>query len=145
MIGMVLTAVFGGVLIGAGISDAMTFRIPNTLPLILVGVFALNAITSSMPYADVLWHVAAGAIVLAAGTALFAWNKIGGGDVKLAAAVALWVGTSWLMALLFLISLVGLVLALAVIVLRLYGFAAKASLPYGVAIAGGWLLLFLVD
>ena len=40
----------------------------------------------------ILLHVAAGAAVLAVTFALFAFGWIGGGDAKLAAATALWLG-----------------------------------------------------
>lgn len=138
-----LTALFGGVLIGAAASDVMTLRIPNLLSLALVALFAVHVVTSEMPLMDILWHLTAGAIVLGGGMALFAWGKFGGGDAKLIAAVALWVGASLLMPLLILVSLVGLVLAVVVLALRSRGLAIK-KLPYGVAIAGGWLLLFFI-
>jgi prepilin peptidase CpaA len=139
----VLTALFGGVLIGAAASDVMTLRIPNLLSLALVALFAVHVVTSQMPLMDILWHLTAGIIVLGGGMALFAWGKFGGGDAKLIAAVALWVGASLLMPLLILVSLVGLVIAVVILALRSRGLAIN-KLPYGVAIAGGWLLLFFI-
>jgi prepilin peptidase CpaA len=139
----VLTALFGGVLIGAAASDVMTLRIPNLLSLALVALFAVHVVTSEMPLMDILWHLTAGIIVLGGGMALFAWGKFGGGDAKLIAAVALWVGASLLMPLLILVSLVGLVIAVVILALRSRGLAIN-KLPYGVAIAGGWLLLFFI-
>jgi prepilin peptidase CpaA len=139
----VLTALFGGVLIGAAASDVMTLRIPNLLSLALVALFAVHVVTSQMPLMDILWHLTAGTIVLGGGMALFAWGKFGGGDAKLIAAVALWVGASLLMPLLILVSLVGLVIAVVILALRSRGLAIN-KLPYGVAIAGGWLLLFFI-
>jgi prepilin peptidase CpaA len=139
----VLTALFGGVLIGAAASDMMTLRIPNVLSLALVALFAVHVVTSEMPLMDILWHLTAGIIVLGGGMALFAWGKFGGGDAKLIAAVALWVGASLLMPLLILVSLVGLVIAVVILALRSRGLAIN-KLPYGVAIAGGWLLLFFI-
>jgi prepilin peptidase CpaA len=155
MMHMLLTAVIGGVVIGAAISDAMTFRIPNAFPLILVGLFLVSAITT-IPTDALLWHVVAGVAVLVAGMGLFALNVIGGGDAKLLAATSLLAGPVLLMPLVMFISLAGLALALTIYLLRaigvaawlqrrgMRGFAGCRMCPYGVAIAGGWVLLFVV-
>jgi prepilin peptidase CpaA len=152
---MLLTAVIGGVVIGAAISDAMTFRIPNAFPLILVGLFLVSAI-ATIPTDALLWHVVAGIAVLVAGMGLFALNVIGGGDAKLLAAISLLAGPFLLMPLVMFISLAGLALALTIYLLRaigvaawlerrgMGGFAGGRMCPYGVAIAGGWVLLFVV-
>ena len=152
---MLLTAVIGGVVIGAAISDAMTFRIPNAFPLILVGLFLVSAITT-MPTDALLWHVVAGVAVLVAGMGLLALNVIGGGDAKLLAAISLLAGPFLVMPLVMFISLAGLALALTIYLLRaigvaawlerhgVRGFAGGRMCPYAVAIAGGWVLLFVV-
>jgi prepilin peptidase CpaA len=150
---MLVAAIVGGLMIGAAISDAVTLRIPNAFPLILVGLFFANAVFIAMPLDVVLWHLVAGVLVLAVTMALFGINVIGGGDAKLLTAISLWAGTSLLMPLIMMISLAGLVIALGIYLLRsigvadrlakrgILGFAAGRMCPYGVAIACGWLLL----
>ena len=142
MLTAMLLVVYGSVVIGAAVSDAMTLRIPNAFPLVLVGLFGIQAFVIGMPLDAVLWHILVGFVVLLAGMGLFAWNVIGGGDAKLAAAVFLWFGISLFIPLLLLISLSGLVVAVMIYVLHTKGLLQRGSmLPYGVAIAGGWLLL----
>jgi prepilin peptidase CpaA len=92
-----------------------------------------------------LWPaLAAGAGVLAGGTALFAAGLVGGGDVKLAAAVAVWVGTGALSEFLVVTTLAGGLLALAMLPaqlwrrLRGHGQAGR-GVPYGVAIVAAAL------
>jgi prepilin peptidase CpaA len=153
MMHMLVTAIVGGLMIGAAISDAVTLRIPNAFPLILVGLFVANAVFIAMPLDVVLWHVVAGVAVLVVSMLLFYLNAIGGGDAKLLAAISLWAGTGLLMPLIMMISLAGLAVALGIYLLRsigiadrlakrgILGFAAGRMCPYAVAIAGGWLLL----
>ena len=61
---------------------------------------------------DMAYHVGAGLLVLAIGVLLFIPGWIGGGDAKLAAAVALWLGFENLFSYLFCVALAGGSLAL---------------------------------
>ena len=56
---------------------------------------------------DVLLHLGAGAVVLAVTFTFFSRGWIGGGDAKLAAATALWLGFDQLMNYLLYASLFG--------------------------------------
>src|SRR5579862_1049743 len=76
----------------AASSDLFTMTIANRISLILVGGFFLLAAMTGMSGIDVLWHVAAGSAVLVTAFVLFSCGWIGGGDAKLAAATALWLG-----------------------------------------------------
>lgn len=74
---------------------------------------------------------------------LFALRMMGGGDVKLLAAVALWIEPTWFLQLLVVMALVGGVLTIvlgAVHVIRRE--RHRLAVPYGVAIsaAGLWVL-----
>lgn len=136
-------------------SDARSLRIPNGVSLALLGVFVPTALVAGLGLEAMAWHVAAGALVLVVGIALFAFGLFGGGDAKLLAAVALWVGWSDLLPLIFAVALVGGVLSLAVILLRkglgrwpdwlvksAEGlFAANKAVPYGIAIAIGAMIV----
>ena len=76
----------------AASSDLLTMTISNRVSLILVGSFFVLAVWSGMPLAAIGMHVAAGLAVLVVTFIFFARGWIGGGDAKLAAATALWLG-----------------------------------------------------
>jgi prepilin peptidase CpaA len=152
----VLIDCIGGVLIAAAISDVISLRIPNFMAVALVAFFAVYVIAAAVPLNVVIWHVMSGALVLAVGMGLFAFGLFGGGDVKLLAAVALLVGWSSLILLLFVVSLVGGILAVVIAALRLrqsrhclsaMGLRSaifegeRAYVPYAVAIAAGWFIV----
>ena len=81
----------------AASSDLFTMTISNRVSLILVGGFFALAFWSGMSPNDVLSHVGAAFAVLAVTFVFFARGWIGGGDAKLAAATALWLGFDHLM------------------------------------------------
>ena len=92
-----LLLVFPALMAYAAASDLLTMTIPNRLSLALVAAFAVFAVASGLSAHAALLHVAAGAAVLALTFALFGFGWIGGGDAKLAAATALWLGFDTLM------------------------------------------------
>src|SRR5271163_4034926 len=76
----------------AAAMDLLTMTIPNRLCAALaVGYFILAAILG-VPMQGVLFNISCGAAVLILTFGLFALGWIGGGDAKLAAATALWLG-----------------------------------------------------
>lgn len=87
-------------------------------------------------------------LAIAAGTfavlaALFAFGAMGGGDVKLLTAVALWIEPLWFLKLVIVMALAGGVLTLifgGIHVMRKQ--RDKVAIPYGIAIsvAGLWVL-----
>jgi prepilin peptidase CpaA len=150
---IVVLSGYGGLLATAVITDVGWLRIPNLVPLLLAVLFVVAQILSPQP--NWLSHLAAGLLVFAVGFGLFAWGKLGGGDVKLIAVVALWHGLWLLPALLLLIGLAGGVVALACIAVRQSGIGTYlaahgidavslqdgAGVPYAVAIAAASALL----
>ena len=66
-------------------------RLANASLALAAGFLAL-ALLSGMPFLDILSHIGAGATVLVIAFGCFAMGWIGGGDAKLAAATALWIG-----------------------------------------------------
>lgn len=129
--------------------DLTCFRIPNLVSLGLAALFPLAVLLSPVPV-PWGWHLAAGAIVLTAGMGLFALKLLGGGDVKLMAAAALWLGMNSLGLYLLLVSVAGAALTLVLLALRpaLAGLGERmpvlrprAGIPYGIAIAAGGLML----
>jgi prepilin peptidase CpaA len=95
--------------------DLKDLRIPNWLVLAVLGVFLVAGLWG-LPFETYLWRLLAGAVVLAIGFALFAAGLIGGGDAKMAAALAPFVAAEDVPALLLLYAVVTLGLLL---VLRL--------------------------
>ncbi len=97
---------FGALLLAAGWSDVLNLRIPNVIPLAILLLFALELLLGGRVQ-DPLGHLQAMLLALAGLVPLFALNMLGGGDVKLLAAVALWLGMSKLAALLILVGIAG--------------------------------------
>lgn len=142
--------------VAAAASDVMTMRIPNWLNAVLALSMVPAALIAGMPLDTLLWHLLTGLLVLGIGFGLFAAGVIGGGDAKLMAAVALWIGWQQVVAFLIITALAGGVLAVAmklwqaVRVAHEAGglpwfkrvFRADLDLPYGVAIAAGCLAVY---
>ena len=131
--------IFCVAMIFAGLRDLTTMTIPNWLTLMLAVIF-----------------FAAAAMTLLIGMILFARGWIGGGDAKLMAAVALWLG--WAQALPYFVvaSIFGGALTLAILGYRnlpLPAFVMRhdwamrlhdrtEGVPYGLALAAAALLIF---
>ncbi|WP_293907059.1 prepilin peptidase [Phenylobacterium sp.] len=141
------------VLIAAG-QDALSFMIPNWIPLALAVVFPFAALAAGVSLPTIGLNAGVGAIALAAGVVMFALRWVGGGDAKLLAAAALWLGWPAIPTFLFAAALAGGVLAILLLTLRsaavrpmvLLGPSWMVRLaepgegvPYGVAIAAGAL------
>jgi len=135
--------------------DLASFTIPNVLSLVLIALFAAFVATAGMPLAAVGWHGLAGAVGLLVGFTLFAFGFVGGGDAKLFAGVALWLGFGSLLDFALAASLFGGGLALALLSLRSIPLPAtlagqswlirlhdeKSGIPYGVALSAGALVV----
>jgi prepilin peptidase CpaA len=117
------------------ILNAVTGPIALCAPLFwyATGTFTLEGIAS---------HLAVGAAVFAFFVLLFRFGGMGGGDVKLFSALALWFNWIWVMRLLLVASLLG-----ALVTIIFWGIhkakrqEGHARIPYGVAIslAGLWV------
>ena len=140
----------------AASSDLFTMTISNRVSLILVGGFFALAFWSGMSPNDVLSHVGAAFSVLAVTFVFFARGWIGGGDAKLAAATALWLGFDHLMEYLLYASIFGGILTLAMIRFRLMPLPdaiarqdwvkrlhkLDGGVPYGIALAAAALFIY---
>src|SRR5262249_60031406 len=90
----------------AASSDLLTMTISNRISLILLAGFFLLAGLTGMPAAALGMHLGAALLVFTATFVMFACGWLGGGDAKLAAAPALWLGfgrllTSFIFAVVF--------------------------------------------
>lgn len=152
-----LLMVFPALVILGGVGDLVSYRIPNWISLALATGFGLAAVAVGIPVSTVGLNLAVGAAALAAGVALFALGWIGGGDAKLFAAAALWIGWPGALSFMAVTGVAGGGLALVLLSLRapalrplvLAGPAwftrlgePGESVPYGVAIAIGALTAF---
>ena len=82
---------FPAVMAFAASSDLLTMTIANRVSIILVAGFGALAVLTGMSAAGLMSHVGAAAVVLSVVFVFFACGWIGG-DAKLAAATALWLG-----------------------------------------------------
>ena len=78
----------------AASTDLFTQKISNLVPAMLTVGFCILAVLDGMPITDIGSHVGVGFAVLGVATVFFARGWCGGGDVKLAAATALWFGST---------------------------------------------------
>lgn len=92
---------------------------------------------------DVAWQLGVALLSFAVLAGLFALRAMGGGDVKLLTALALWIQPLWFLKLVVMMALIGGVLT---VVFGAWHVARrrreKLAIPYGVAIssAGLWVL-----
>lgn len=136
--------------------DLFTMTIPNRLSLALTAAYFALALAFGVPMASIVSNVSCGFAVLALAFGLFAMGWVGGGDAKLAAATALWLGWANLLQYGLLVSLVGGAITVGFIVLRRAPLPAslgktpwiarlhdaKAGIPYGIALAIGGMLIY---
>jgi prepilin peptidase CpaA len=91
---------------------------------------------------DVAFQLGGAILVFGLFAIAFALGAMGGGDVKLVAAIALWLPGQSVLALLFIMSIAGGALTLAMLIRhKLRHTAGQLEIPYGVAIAFGGLWL----
>lgn len=143
-----LLILFPFLTIYAAFSDLFTMTISNKISVILIVGFMVFAVLLGMDWETIAWHWAMFGIVLAAGFALFALNVMGGGDVKLAASTALWLGWEHTLDYILLTSILGAFLSIAIVLFRAnhlpmalerVGWISrmhdtKSDVPYGVAL-----------
>ena len=156
IVDFILLVAFPAAMIYAAVSDLLTMTIPNKLSLMLVVAFLLVATASGLPWVTVAQHLGVGALVLFVCFGLFAFGWIGGGDAKLAAATALWLGSGSLVDYLLVSTIAGGLLTLMILFIRaqpLPAFALNwgwvlrlhdrnAGVPYGIALAGAALAVY---
>jgi len=148
---------FAALVIAAAVRDLATFTIPNWISLALTLAFAPAALVAGVSLADIGVGFGVGAAMLALGAGMFALGWVGGGDAKLMASAALWVGLKGLAPFAIYTALAGGALALGLVALRSAWLRPIAnagpawtqrlatpgeSAPYGVAIAAGALAAF---
>lgn len=140
----------------ASLLDLTCYRIPNWLTVGLTLLFLPAAVLAGLSWHDILMHYGVGLAVLLVTFTLFSLGWFGGGDAKLAAAMACWMGLNQVFPFLLATSLAGGVLAFLIItfrwlplpriasgnaiLLRLHD--RKEGIPYGIALGAAALLVF---
>jgi prepilin peptidase CpaA len=139
----ILLIALAALLLVAAAIDVRTFTISNRLNLTVALLAPVYWLSIALPiWPGVGIQLAAGAGVFALLAAAFFAGMMGGGDVKLAAALALWFSPASTLKFLVLMSLAGGVLTLAVMALhRMKRREGRPEIPYGVAIAFGGLVI----
>ena len=138
--------------------DTTRYIIPNWLVGLLLATYAFAVFTAPFPV-DWKMAMAGMAVTLACGYIIFALKFMGAGDIKLITALALWVGLQNLPDFLFITSVIGGVLSLALWGGRkLLPYVPQcpkkdnlprilqdgAPVPYGVAIAIAFLIMMWI-
>lgn len=160
--------IFCSLLLWAIISDVRNYILSNKLCLsvtflyfIFLGALYINGTFPSLSY--ILYSIGIAALIFIILATLFAFNLIGGGDVKLIPAVALWAGPSLTIKFLLITTICGGVVSVGIIVLNYFKkkkiqskssenvnyFMPKSSeleneennIPYGIAISIGGLVI----
>jgi prepilin peptidase CpaA len=140
----ILLGLLAAMLIAAAVVDLRSRTIPNGLNLAI----ALLAIpfwwATGLPvWPEAALQIGIAALVFGLFAIAFALGAMGGGDVKLLGALALWLPWQAVLVLLVIMSLAGGVLTLVMVVRqRLARREGRPEIPYGVAIAfaGLWLI-----
>lgn len=144
LLSAVLLATLAALLLWAAVTDLRSRIISNRLNAaiaLLAPVYWLSLGLS--PWPEMAIQLAIGLLVLMMFATLFAMGMMGGGDVKMLGAIALWLPWTTLLWLLLLMTLIGGVVTLAAVghhhLSRRMG---RVETPYGVAIAlaGLWVI-----
>ena len=153
---LVILLFFPAAMAMAASMDLLTMTIPNRLCMALAVGYLVLAIAVGVPAHAILYNLSCGLVVLALTFALFSLGWIGGGDAKLAAATAMWLGWGAIADYGLSSAIYGGVLTLAIIVARRISLPAwmsaqgwiarlhnaKTGIPYGIALAVAGIMVY---
>ncbi len=157
MLQLATLVLFPALMAYAASSDLITMTISNRISIALLFGFVALGLAGGLSWqVIVVDHLACGAAVLALTFALFAFGWIGGGDAKLAATTAVWLGWSNLFDYGLAASFLGAVLTFGIIYFRKFALpqalegrdwlarlhAAGNGVPYGIALAAAGLAIY---
>jgi prepilin peptidase CpaA len=151
-----MVLIFPAAMALAAAMDLLTMKIPNRLSAALAIGYLAVALVLRVPAHEIVMHALCGAAMLIVTFAMFNLGWIGGGDAKLAAATALWLGWTPLADYGLASALTGGALTLAILMARrltlppfLASHAwiarlhdAKTGIPYGIALALGGMIAY---
>ena len=138
-----LLAALAIALLVAAFTDLRRRQIDNWLNAAIALGAPLFWFANGLSLVDIGYQFAVAAGTFAVLIGLFAIRAMGGGDVKLLTALALWIEPLWFLRLLFIMALIGGVLTIVVAAWH-HGRrqSGKVAVPYGIAIsiAGIWTI-----
>ena len=143
--GLALIVVLGALLVAAGIEDARTREIANRKNAAIALLAPLWWWAMGLGWSDVGIQLLVATIVFAVFLGTFAAGWMGGGDVKMIAAIALWLPLGSLVDMLMVMAVLGGASTLLLMFDQRRRRRAEATpraieVPYGVAIAAAALL-----
>jgi prepilin peptidase CpaA len=136
--------------------DLLTFTIPNRICVSLALGYLVLAAPLGVPAADILLNMSCALAILALAFVMFNLGWVGGGDAKLAAATAMWLGWSSILDYGVAAAIFGGVLTLIILGARMAPLPAglgrvpwvarlhdsKSGVPYGIALAAAGLMQY---
>jgi prepilin peptidase CpaA len=140
----------------AGVMDVLTLTIRNVLVIGIAACWLALAPLAGFGIVEMGWSLGIAALVFALAFGFFAAGWIGGGDAKLAPAMALWFAPEQTLLVFVYASLIGGVMTLLVLQIRARLMPAsfyrvpwiaqlsdrKVGVPYGAAMAPAALIVF---
>lgn len=141
---LALLCALGVLLITASVTDLRSRIISNRLNLGIAALAPLWWMASGLPlWPGMVMQLALGLTVFVLFTTLFAMGCMGGGDVKLLGALALWFPWPAVLSMLVVMALLGCVVTIVTVVHhRMTRTLGQPQIPYGIAIsvAALWLI-----
>ena len=131
--------IFVAILLAAAAQDIWKMKISNYLVLALLVAAVASAIIVG-PQIDLWKNLLILVVGLAIGTGIFAAGIMGGGDVKLTVAAAVWFLWTDALIMLLLIAFAGVVVVIFSVIARFIGIGNKKRgrlISYGIAVAIG--------
>lgn len=141
----------------AALTDLRRFEIPNECSITLIALYPLYLVVSPDPV-NVVGGIVTAVAVFALTFTIYLFGRLGGGDVKLMTALALWAGPTYIIDFIVIMTLSGALLSFIYLTKAKFAVALalddsgeteardnvlSAALPYGVAIASGGIAVFL--
>jgi Flp pilus assembly protein, protease CpaA len=141
---LALLCALGLLLIAASVTDLRSRIISNRLNLAIAALAPLWWMASGLPvWPGMVLQVGVALAVFALFATLFAMGCMGGGDVKLLGALALWFPWAAMLSMLMVMALIGGVVTIVTVVHhRMTRTLGQPQIPYGIAIsvAALWLI-----
>jgi prepilin peptidase CpaA len=141
---LLLTGLLAALLVWIAVQDVRTYTISDRLNLAIASLAPIYWLSAGVPlWPDAAIRVGVAVIVFMLFAGAFYLNAMGGGDVKLAGALALWFTPYETLTMIVITSIAGGLLTLVVIAIhKMKRKESRPEVPYGVAIAVGgmWLL-----
>lgn len=111
-----LVAVYPLAVVWAIVTDFKRLTIPNAASAAIAVAFLPAALLAGLGWQAIAWHYGIAAALLGVGAMVFARQLAGGGDVKLLAAVAVWIAPADVWSYVVLMALIGGALAVIVLI-----------------------------